>query len=213
MTIQANILKVAAVAIAAPRYAGAFGAAIGVSAIERYTWLAGAEIATGAAMAILEGFALAFVLNKWRLLAPRSAHWYILLTFIGLLALTVPAVALPYLLIEQSQLSISALFAGWFALQASWSFLVAGVPMLVIMAVGFADVEETDRAKHAAKSSADVKRVKREVKQAAVPVVRNESEYQCEDCGFVSETQNGLNAHRRYCEATTERNGTAQGAK
>ncbi len=213
---QANFLKVAAVAIAAPRYAGAFGAAIGLDVLQSYPWLAPVEIATGAAMAILEGFALAFVLARWRLLvAGRGLQWYILLAFILLLAASLPAVAVPYLLIEQNNSLMSELFAGRYWLQIAWSFLVAGVPMLVVMAVGFADMpDEAEVSERRATERAKIERSRTTVERITASeraTRRAEQErtvselqpFMCDACGRTFARQNGLNGHRAHCEPAT----------
>lgn len=141
---QAAILKIASVAIAAPRYIGAFGAAIGFAVLQdpSFGWLKYAESYSGGAMAILEGFALAFVLRKLRTMQKVNVDWWILITMIAMLTATLPLVALPYLLSEQWQVDITSVFGGWQSLQIFWSFLVVAVPMLIIVTVGFADVEE-----------------------------------------------------------------------
>src|SRR3990172_6283620 len=97
--------------------------------------------------AILEGFAIAYVLGKWRSLKNNSLQWWILLAFTFLLAITLPLVATPYLLIEQDKSTISLLFAEHRLMQIAWSILVAGVPVLIIMAVGYADSEEHEHSK------------------------------------------------------------------
>jgi len=143
---QANLLKVAAVTIAIPRFAGAFALSAGfVAEGSLHTGLGVAEIVAGVSMAVLEGFALAFILNKWRLLRVCSLGWYSLLAVICLLALSLPLVAIPYLYFMQAGFSsVNALFSSvW--LQNCWNFVVAGVPMLVVIGVGLADVNELER--------------------------------------------------------------------
>jgi len=143
---QANLLKVSAVAIAIPRYAGAFALSAGfVAAGQVHTYLGIAEVIAGVSMAVLEGFALAFILNKWRLLAAKSIGWYSLLTVTCLLALSLPLVAIPYLYFMQAGFkAVSDVFPS-VLLQNGWNFIVAGVPMLVVIGVGLADVNELER--------------------------------------------------------------------
>jgi len=189
---QAAILKVAAVAIAAPRWIGAFAAAIGVDALSEYSLLAHAEAFSGGAMAILEGFAIAYVLGKWRSLKNNSLQWWILLIFTFLLAITLPLVATPYLLIEQDKSTISLLFAEHRLMQIAWSILVAGVPVLIIMAVGYADSEEHEYSK------------KQEYSINILPIEipsngQMKHDYICPTCERKFISPKALGAHSRFC--------------
>lgn len=182
-------------AIAAPRYMGAFGAAIGLQTLQQYGWLQDFEVYSGGAMALLEGFALAFVLAKWRLLKPGEAQWYVLLTMVLILALCVPLVALPYLLVEQLGVgNVSQVFGEAFVLQILWSFVVLAVPMFVIMAVGFADVNEYERIASKAKQQAAVKQSQQRVKQAQA------KPFACDACSEAFTSQKALNGHRAHCK-------------
>lgn len=227
---QAKVLKISAVAIAAPRYIGAFGASIGVSAIELVPALRYAEMLTGGAMAILEGFALAFILGKIALLEPGSVQHKQLTRFAWLIALTLPIVGLPYLLAEQNQQSIQSLFAGnllAFALQVAWSLTVLAVPVFVVMAVGYADIDAIERAKHQAAIEQTTLQIKQESKQvkllaqAELEQTKQEIEqtkqeieqaillpFVCENCGKGFSEQKGLNGHKAHCKAKA--NGIAQ---
>jgi hypothetical protein len=196
---QAKILKVAAVTIAAPRYMGAFAASIGISAIEHYPALQTLEVLSGGAMALLEGFALAFILSKWRLLKPGSTHWYTLLVNVLILAISLPLVALPYLLIEQNGLHVAQLFEGRFLLQAVWSFLVAAVPVFVVMGVGFADVDQYERQTAQAKQQAKVKQARRALRQGQEQ--KPSKDFTCEYCGAIFDKQKALNGHKANCKA------------
>lgn len=143
---QATFLKVAAVTIAVPRYAGAFALSAGFVATGYvHVGLGIAEVGAGVAMAILEGFAIAFILNKWRLLKANSVAWYALIVVTALLALSMPLIAIPYLFYYQAGFeSIDTLFSSvW--LQNAWNFIIAGVPMLVVVGVGLADVNELEK--------------------------------------------------------------------
>lgn len=147
---QANLLKVAAVAIAIPRYAGAFALSAGfVATTELHHILGLSEIVAGISMAVLEGFAIAFILNKWRLLKVSSIAWYGLLFVILLLALSLPMVAVPYLYFMQTGFdAVSQVFPN-VLVQNGWNFIVAFVPMLVVIGVGLADVNELEREQEA----------------------------------------------------------------
>lgn len=143
---QAKLLKVAAVAIAIPRYAGAFALSAGFTATGwLHTGFIGAEILAGVAMAVLEGFALAFILSKWRLLKAYSIEWWSLAIVSLLLALSLPLVAVPYLYFTQAGYSSVNEVFPHVAIQNTWNFIVAFVPMLIVIGVGLADVDELER--------------------------------------------------------------------
>ena len=147
---QASLLKVAAVTIAIPRYAGAFALSAGfVATGQLHASLGIAEVIAGVSMAVLEGFALAFILSKWRLLKVSSIAWYALLIVSLLLALSLPLVAIPYLYFMQTSFTgVTELFNS-VLLQNSWNFIVAFVPMLIVIGVGLADVNELEREQQA----------------------------------------------------------------
>jgi hypothetical protein len=143
---QSTVLKVSAVAIAIPRYAGAFALSAGfVAEGQLHGWLGIAEVVAGIAMALLEGFALSYILSKWRLLKPGSLPWYASLAVSLLLALSLPLVAVPYPYFMQANLSTANdLFSSkiW---QYGWDFIVAFAPMLIVIGVGLSDVDELAR--------------------------------------------------------------------
>src|SRR3989304_2987573 len=202
---QAAILKVVAVAIAAPRWIGAFAAAIGVDALSQYSMLAHAEALSGGAMAILEGFAIAYVLGKWRSLKNNSLQWWILLTFTFLLAITLPLGATPYLRIEQDKSTISLLFAEHRLMQIAWSILVAGVPVLIIMAVGYADsdasIEHSNEISH--KHNSGMTNEYAIIEQEYITLPANghiKHSYPCLACPKVFNSSQALGAHSRFCK-------------
>jgi len=215
---QAAALKFAAVVIAAPRYIGAFGANIGIKALELVPGLAYAEMGSGFAMALLEGFALAFILGKLRLLNPASHQYKTLHRFAWGIALTLPVIGLPYLLSEQQGVSISSLFAnGWlaFSLQVLWSLTTLIAPVLVVMAVGYADVDETERDAQLAEQAAIVRQVEleQEVAQAAQVATAKQKKllikqdieqaaskpFACAACPKSFGTAKGLDGHQAHC--------------
>lgn len=219
---QANILKVSAVTIAAPRYVGAFAASIGMSALKIFPSLAYIEMFSGAAMALLEGFALAFILGKIRQLAPGTSQHKTLTRFAWAIAATLPIVGLPYLLSEQNQQTITQLFAGnllIFSLQVFWSLTVLVVPVLVVMAVGYADVDQIEQQILAAKDRAKVakeqarveqtvqkidqatKQTKMQIRQELEQVKQDASKpFVCEHCSASFESVKGLNGHLAHCK-------------
>jgi hypothetical protein len=136
---QATFLKISAIAVAAPRLAGAMAASAGIDVMVTHPAIfIPAEIASGFFMAILEGLAIAYILGRWRLLQSKTIHWWTLLILSILLALTLPMVSAPYLFSKQAEIAINELFNNNFFWQFSWSFIVAAVPVLIVMAVGVA---------------------------------------------------------------------------
>lgn len=220
---QANILKVSAVTIAAPRYVGAFAASIGMSALEIFPSLAYIEMFSGAAMALLEGFALAFILGKIRQLEPGTTQHKTLTRFAWMIAATLPIIGLPYLLSEQNQQTITELFAGnllIFAFQIGWSLTVLIVPVLVVMAVGYADVDQIEQKILAAKDRAKVakeearveqtvqkigqaaKQTKLQIKQELEQAKQDVSKpFSCDYCTASFESIKGLNGHLAHCKS------------
>lgn len=147
---QATFLKIAAVTIAIPRYAGSFALSAGfVAQGQLHNSLGIAEVVAGTAMAVLEGFALAFILSKWRLLKVGSIAWWSLLLVCFALALSLPLIAVPYLFFMQNgYVSVSQVFS-YVWVQNAWNFIVASAPMLVVIGVGLADVNELEREQKA----------------------------------------------------------------
>jgi hypothetical protein len=95
---QANLLKIAAMLVAAPRYVGLM---LYLSGFEFTGWfltaLHVAEGVAGLSLAVLEGFALAYILSR-RQLGFSRADKTLVLSVVGLLLLLLPLCATPYLL-------------------------------------------------------------------------------------------------------------------
>jgi hypothetical protein len=200
----ANFLKVCAVAVAAPRYVGAFSAAVGVDGLTRYTWLVDAEAFSGAAMAVLEGFAIAFVLSKWRMLRPGTTQWFVVLALMLALMLTLPFVAAPYLLASQTGLSIAEMLPDegiLLFIRIAWSIAVALVPVLIVAAVGYADVDEHERKASELATKTELRKARMnyetELKESGL-------DYKCDACGKGFTTRQGLAAHSRWCDQETD---------
>jgi len=129
---EARILQIAAVAVAAPRYMGAFASALGIMIVDYYTWFPHLEIWSGAAMALIEGWAIAFVFRRLRGIPGRMLPALLLA-----LMLALPAVAAPYLVSSQLGQPVEQIVSRpvlWL-----WSLLVAAIAPLVLAAVGYAE--------------------------------------------------------------------------
>lgn len=146
---QANLLKVAAMLVAIPRYVGLM---LYLSGFEfGGWWLSGLHVVEGVAglsLAVLEGFALAFILSRRQLGFSRGDAIAILAVVAALLVL-LPVCAAPYLL---------ALFDGtkvFVAQQDSvvqdvlkfiWVAATASMPILIIIGVALVEKDPTDVA-------------------------------------------------------------------
>ena len=175
---EAEILQAAAVAVAAPRYMGAFAAAIGVNLILSWPWFATVEIITGGAMALLEGWAVAFLFRHWRRLRFRSTHWYILLGLQIALLLMLPATATPYLVASQRNETITVLLDP--AAQWLWSLGLATIAPLIAAAIGYADAGSGTVAK-----------------PSQLEPTTSEPRFACQRCPARFTSQAALNGHQR----------------
>jgi hypothetical protein len=197
---KAASLQAAAIMVAAPRYMGAFAAAIGIDVVGEYDWFAHVEIWSGGAMAILEGLAIAFVFGKWRKMTKVTRQWWTLLALQVALMLALPLSTAPYLMASQLGAPVYSLmprFLLWL-----WSLLVAGIAPLVLAAVGYADTERST-SQHTAK---------REPAQSKVASLK------CEHCGAQAgasgapfRTRQAVSAHQAHCPAKVGEAGRGNG--
>ena len=130
---QATLIKIAAVAVAAPRWIGALLEAEGVPlpAEWRPGWVIFSAICA-AGMALVEAGAFAYCLRSWRGMSGRSAN--IMALMIGASAVTFVIVLSPYIASNVSKIGMSTLLAGWALL--AWSVAVALSTILIIASVG-----------------------------------------------------------------------------
>jgi membrane protein implicated in regulation of membrane protease activity len=139
---EAEVLQVSAIIVAAPRYMGAFASAVGLNIVSAWETFAAIETFSGLAMAVLEGWALAFTFKRLRSLPLFSFHWWVLAVILLILLFALPATATPYLVSSQQGLPVKDIFPVLpvFLLWA-WSFMVAAIAPLIVAAVGYSDVE------------------------------------------------------------------------
>lgn len=199
---EAEILQISAIAVAAPRYMGAFASAIGIDVLLYWPAFAKIEIGSGAAMAILEGWAVAFMFRKWRTMPAGSAHWWVLLVLQFLLMVALPATAAPYLASSQLGEPVHTLLSPgvWWA----WIFTVAAIAPLVLAAVGYADVEKISKQASKPESKPQAKEQKEPAIALQKPVLVLEKQsktgdFACPDCSATFAKVQGLNAHKRHC--------------
>lgn len=205
---EAEILQTSAIMVAAPRYMGAFASAIGIDVLAYWPGFAHVEIASGLAMAILEGWSVAFMFRKWGAMQTYTLRWFTLLGLQLALMLTLPATVAPYLASSQLGQPVNALLP--FPLWWAWNFTVAAIAPLVLAAVGYSDAE---RAKEPAIEQ--VEQTESQQEQPAEPAYEQDEPVTeliiCAGCGKVFDKVQGLNAHKRFCaglRVEVSRNGT-----
>lgn len=144
---QAMLLKVAAMLVAAPRYVGLM---LFLSGFVFQGQLLGAlhiaEGVAGLALAVLEGFALAFILSR-RQLGFSSLDKRLIFAVVAVLLLLLPIVATPYLLFlfDGSRLfateqagAIASIF------KFAWAAATASMPILIIVGVALVEKDPVD---------------------------------------------------------------------
>ncbi len=131
----ATVIKIAAVAVAAPRWIGALLEAEGVPLpIQWHSWWVIFSAVCAAGMALVEAGAFAYCLQAWRDLTGRAAN--VLALLIGVSAVTFVVVLSPYIAANVSQQSMSVLLTGGWLI--AWSVAVALSTILIIASVGYA---------------------------------------------------------------------------
>jgi hypothetical protein len=131
----ATVIKVAAVAVAAPRWIGALLEAEGVPLpVEWRAWWVMFSAICAAGMALVEAGAFAYCLRSWRGMTGRSAN--VMALMIGGSAVTFVIVLSPYIAANVSKVGMSKLLVGGWLLV--WSVAVALSTILIIASVGYA---------------------------------------------------------------------------
>jgi hypothetical protein len=166
--LWATVIKIAAVAVAAPRWIGALLEAEGVPlSTEWRGWcvIFSAVCATG--MALVEVGAFAYCLRSWRGMTGRSAN--VVALMIGASAMTFVVVLSPYIAANVSKQSMSALLTGGWLF--TWSVVVALSTILIIASMGYAQKRPTTR--QAVTTGANESRT--DANMPRTPVTREES--------------------------------------
>ena len=131
----ATVIKIAAVAVAAPRWIGALLEAEGVPLPAEWRgWWVIFSAVCAAGMALVEAGAFAYCLRSWRGMTGRSAN--VMALMIGASAVTFVIVLSPYIAANVSRHSMSTLLTGGWLLV--WSVAVALSTILIIASVGYA---------------------------------------------------------------------------
>lgn len=185
---EADIIKVAALLTAAPRWAGALLEADGVPALAAWAgWWRVAALLLSLGMAAVEGFAIAYVFNAWR---RERANGTSLLLWLAILALADFGIILaPYVAANVSGVPLRAVL-GSGPLLWLWSIAVAASTGIVVASVGYAQ-----RSSDPASGTSEPKR---EHKAKGEPASDEASDgYVCDfpGCGRSFGSQQALNAH------------------
>ncbi len=138
----ATIIKIAAVAVAAPRWIGALLEAEGVPLPAQWRgWWVVFSALCAAGMALVEAGAFAYCLRSWRGMAGRAAN--VMALMIGASAVTFVVVLSPYIASNVSKIGMSQLLTG--AALLAWSVAVALSTILIIASVGYAQKRPATR--------------------------------------------------------------------
>jgi hypothetical protein len=170
---QADVIKVAAVLTAAPRWAGALMAADGVPVPVEWQamWRIGAFILS-LAMAAVEGFAISYVFNAWRNQQDKRSR---LLLYLAILMLVDFGMILaPYVVANVSQQELATVLGPSWLLWL-WSAAVAASTGLVVGSVGYSQKEKP------ATTSSKSKDSQKDSEQVAAV-----TGYACDICGATS---------------------------
>ncbi|MBN1220090.1 MAG: hypothetical protein JXM69_14275 [Anaerolineae bacterium] len=229
---QANLLKIAAMLVAAPRYVGLM---LYLSGFAFTGWfldaLHVAEGVAGLSLAVLEGFALAYILSR-RQLGFSRADKTLVLSVVALLLLLLPLCATPYLLylFDGSRLFAPQQneFVGPVLLKFLW---VAGsvlMPVLVIVGVALVEKDPVDvellNAERQALLQQKLAEIEAQTEQRVLQFkllaqqaraahrtkqqqVQKEAEqnlskdFVCPECGAAFESNRALAGHIGHCKA------------
>jgi hypothetical protein len=138
----ATVIKIAAVAVAAPRWIGALLEAEGVPLPAEWRgWWVIFSAVCAAGMALVEAGAFAYCLRSWRGMTGRSAN--VMALMIGVSAMTFVIVLSPYIAANVAKVTMSALLTGGALLV--WSVAVALSTILIIASVGYAQKRPMSR--------------------------------------------------------------------
>lgn len=215
MNNQGTLLKIAAMLVAIPRYVGLMLFISGFQfAGSSLIALHVAEGVAGLALAVLEGFALAYILGIYPLLESKAQQRTVLGIVLTLL-ITLPLCAAPYMLKLFDGSDIFA-EADSTLLKFAWVTATLAMPMLII--AGVAVVEQHSSAVRLAKAShrADVKQQLQQIKaapqQAQAAPQQSEAapqqaesaepaEHICPNCGVSKPSGKSLAGHLAHCKA------------
>ncbi len=228
---QASILKVAAMFVAAPRYVGLMLFLFG---FVFEGWLLSAlhiaEGVAGLSLAVLEGFALAYILSR-RQLGFSKADKIAVVAVVAVLLVLLPLCATPYLLwlFDGTQI-FGAKQAGFVAggFKFVWATATASMPILIVVGVALIEKDPVDvqilNAERQALLQQTLSKIEAETEQVTLQykllaqqakaehkVEKQQLEQQaeqnankefvCDYCGAGFESNKALAGHTGHCRA------------
>lgn len=133
---QASMIKIAAVITATPRWVAALLAAEGLTVPDAWmSWWLPASALMSAAMAVVEGWAFAYVFAAWRNQRDRSSRWLLALALISAGIFIV--VVAPYIAASVRQVPLSEILSTPWSLYL-WAAAVAASTISIVASVGYA---------------------------------------------------------------------------
>lgn len=140
MDKQANLIKVAAVVTATPRWVGALLAAEGFAMPESWLmWWVPMSALLSAGMALVEGLAFSYVFNAWRVQRDKAANRLLWLAILS--AIVFIAVLSPFIAAQVRQTTLETVLGTGWALWA-WSASIAASTIIIVAAVGYAQKQK-----------------------------------------------------------------------
>lgn len=148
----ATILKISAMAVSIPRYVGIlfYASSLSFVAIEQFDTAHIAELFAGCALALLEGFALSYMIDRVQQNTSRVEQGLIIIVACLLLIL-LPVAAIPSMYYYYSAHSLFNDLAdksndiAKILFTCSWLFAVATMPILIIVGVGLTQSDPLER--------------------------------------------------------------------
>lgn len=171
MKNTATILKTSAMAVSMPRYVGILFYASGFSLTSEWGLLKVAELVAGCALALLEGFAISYMVDRVQLNTSKIEQGLIIAVACVLLLL-LPLAAVPSMYFAFTSTSLFAVSQNDIS-QAGftcfWLFMVASIPIFIIIGVGLTQSDPMERKHRQAIKQAEteqaIARLKAETQQ------------------------------------------------
>lgn len=184
----ANVIKVAAILTAAPRWVGALLGAEGFALpTDWLVWWVPVSAALSAGMALVEGLAFAYVFEAWRNQQDRDGDNLLIFALVS--AAIFVGVLAPYIAASVTHTTLDAILVNGWALGA-WSVAVGASTIAIVASVGYAQKRKANASQR---------------KQNASPTQENASPAQlaeakthwCATCGNTYASQQALAAHSK----------------
>lgn len=199
----AQVIKVAAVLTATPRWVAALLGAEGFALPQDWlTWWVPASAVLSAGMAVVEGFAFAYVFQAWRNQDDRKSDN--LLRLAALSAAIFVIVLAPYIAASVRHVALAAVLA-WPPALWLWSAAVAASTITIVVSVGYAQRVTQPRRK--AEAPAPVAAAFAVEPAPALPEPAAEFACLADGCGRSFARQTSLAAHMRVHALTPNGNG------